>query len=644
MNKTLNIGLDLGGDTIKIAFAYEHEGNVRYGKFAGISKLTQVALPALAFFDAMNKNWIFGEDVSLHGGESFITVVKIKNLISLLTKHHNLGVMEKNEYYYFHGNDFPKFYFPVRRRMLDNFDLMVKDEMTFQAPGFTPKSVCQTFFNYIKELVDERANELANELNVTFDKYQIALIHPSNVGDEYVDELSSLVYDAFKIKPSKILSSNKALAMYALQRGAVADMEDFLIFDMGEETISVVRAGTYNGQIMIDGVEGHSEAAHIGGIDVDEAIVRKLENSVARRETIGSPSVGASGHISEKGVYGKQYLLMKDIKKAKIIFSKTLKENSRFKNGVPVTLSWDLYIQRVLTKEEVKDCIGVTNGTGIAKKLADYIVEEILRPINHDVKKILISGGLTETYSLLDYIKQEISTRTDNVQVCTFDDFDTNKDGFSILSHEDSVFAPAVGGALVSLKNIKIETIVSLSYGTWAMEENNTLKVLAIFLERGTPIVENMKPHDDFTLGGSGTEKEEIFSTPVTKLDILQSKRKGKNWNISRNNSLIIGEPNSQDRKKAIKDVGLHVVSGGPKGKIRFKYDGLYVHLNEKISILEGMSIDKNGRATPFVRNNDSDRRILIFYSGSKKAEYVCANEIEVVTEGLPGVVIVENN
>ena len=43
MGKVLNIGIDLGSDTVKVAFAFDNDSGIVYGKFAGKSKLTQVA-------------------------------------------------------------------------------------------------------------------------------------------------------------------------------------------------------------------------------------------------------------------------------------------------------------------------------------------------------------------------------------------------------------------------------------------------------------------------------------------------------------------------------------------------------------------------------------------------------------------------
>jgi len=78
------IGLDLGSDTMKIAYAYTADGAERSGKIScGDTSLT--AIPAVAYFDAENDKWYFGEQVDKAAEESFITVVKIKRLLSLLS-------------------------------------------------------------------------------------------------------------------------------------------------------------------------------------------------------------------------------------------------------------------------------------------------------------------------------------------------------------------------------------------------------------------------------------------------------------------------------------------------------------------------------------------------------------------------------
>ena len=57
----LNIGLDLGSDAVKIAFAVKKGRDVSYGKLARNDFLTQVAIPAVAFYDLNTRSWKFGD-------------------------------------------------------------------------------------------------------------------------------------------------------------------------------------------------------------------------------------------------------------------------------------------------------------------------------------------------------------------------------------------------------------------------------------------------------------------------------------------------------------------------------------------------------------------------------------------------------
>ena len=78
---TLNLGIDLGGDTLKIAFAYYDGSEVRCGKLAPSENVLQIAVPALAFYDSQSKKWFFADQLDTRSSESFVTVVKIKSLL-----------------------------------------------------------------------------------------------------------------------------------------------------------------------------------------------------------------------------------------------------------------------------------------------------------------------------------------------------------------------------------------------------------------------------------------------------------------------------------------------------------------------------------------------------------------------------------
>ena len=674
----LNLGIDLGGDTLKIAFAYDNGTEISYGKFVGTDSVLQIAVPALAFYDSVTGKWLFGDQIDAHASESFVTVVKIKSLLSIISKpqppkpltykersslsqtrldalrearknewNEKLKIWEKNKKYFRQENHFPKFYFPVSRAFLDDFSQMVELQMTFTAKGYTPYSVCEAFFHYVKKLVDERKRELEKLAGKKFLDFSISLVHPAKVGDDYVAELSNIVMKTFKCKPSKVINSNKALAQYALHRGDVKNGDSFLVFDMGEESISVAGASIINGQVAIDGADGHNDPISIGGNDIDRAVVEYLENRINDRETIGTATAGNNGHIYEGSIYAKQYLFMKDVKNAKTVFSKPMAPTSSFQRGVPITFFREIDVQRRLTRDDICTCIGVKGGKGIAVDIVNYIVDEVNRPINAKVKKIFLSGGLVETYSLLDFIKFELKKSGASVTVHTFDDGVTSGDDFKIRSHEDSVFAPAIGGAIVALKNIDVKMILSLSYGTWVGQGE---RFLVLFANRGSEIgpsgTKFMTP-SSFSLKGTGLpEGDEIYSTPLTNAEINDLAKHNSNLRMT-NAGLSIGLRDSSERTSVSKIIGLSNPPGCENARIFLMHNGRYINIenNAGVSFKEGFFVDKNGRAKPIIENADGDSRFVSvrYYASlnalnAKKADgfaqTIHASEIQAHFEG----------
>lgn len=655
MAESINIGLDLGSDTLKIAFAYQERGKVVYGKFARNDSLTQIAIPAVAYYDDGNKTWLYGDEVE-KVESSFVNVVKIKNLVSLLQRNPDEKILKRNRDYYFKRNAFPKFYFPVKRKMLEDFELMFREDMTFQAEGNTPASVCEGFFKYAQEIVSKRIGELTASRNVNFKSVKVAVVHPPKVGREYVKELIRLTKSTFS-KPEKVLSSTKALGMFAYHRKALCAGESALVFDMGDEDISVTKVWLQGENVFIDGADGHSAPLPLGGTDVDEEVLDFVEEGIASRETVGTPSEGDPAHIYERGLHSKQYLLMKDIKKAKIVLSRPMEWSGSFRGGVPIAVARDLYIQRSINREEFIDCVGTSAEEGIARRVIEYIANELRMPANRGVKKIFLSGGLTETYSLLEFIRGKLN----GIAVCTFDDERDDGDPFGIQSYEDSVYAPAVGGAIVALKNYDVKTVVTLSYGTWAVDSATNKKVLSIFVEAGTPLKDGENKFlSSFNVAGDEIPNEAIFSIAITREEIRRRSIKGLEY--SSDGCLVVGDEGSAERKNAERLTGLKTVAGGEKGRVYFYYRGKRVSIiNEggrnsregKIIFSEGISVDADGYAKPLVANTSGDKLIKIRYfdeaqvaesarannlpAAPVKTYSVPANEIELRLEGLEG-------
>ena len=134
MTIDLNIALDLGSDTLKVAYAFDvaQTGAVFYGKIARKLLPTEVAIPAIAHFDEQRRTWKFGYDVDKGNNASFATVVKIKSLLNLLAavqsenggRKQAVSIRARNMRFYREGKKFPKFYFPVSREMLADFNEM----------------------------------------------------------------------------------------------------------------------------------------------------------------------------------------------------------------------------------------------------------------------------------------------------------------------------------------------------------------------------------------------------------------------------------------------------------------------------------------------------------------------------------------
>ena len=666
----LNICFDLGSDTLKIVYAYKDEKRkVHLGKLNSRA-INQSAIPANAFYDEFERKWIFGSDIDDNSNESFISVVKIKNLLLLLQRLTSINseYEKQNINFYYKGNDFPKFYFPYHFN-LDNrhsFKERKDKDMTFNVPGYTPQKVCEEFFVYVKKLIDEKIGYLANYNNLEINGIEYSLVYPAKVGDEFIKEYERIITKVFA-KPKVVISSIKAVSMYAYHKKYFNENEPILFFDMGEGDISVAKAkvvkdAEFNG-VAIDAADGHLLPIEIGGDDIDSAIVNYLESSIEKRETIGSPTYGQVGHIMEKGLHSKQYLLMKNVKKAKMILSKETYKRNLFQNGVPITIVRDVIVQRNLTKEELKECIGITHNDGVARKIVDYIIEELRLGVNDDVRKVIISGGLIETYGLFEYIQKEVGLRMKrNISLYTIETKAEDNSLFPIRSFEDSTYAACLGGAVVNLMKYKLKMSLALSYGSF-LYASGYGRVLNLFAEKGKIIkdegeflyVTYNSAQDEYQI-----EDEEFYSINITS-DQIRNKYKSMEVDyctLSYRTVLVVGKnggsyQDRERRRKVEKLFGLKVVTGGAKATIRYYYKGSMVKLINSVNFKEGVLIDKNGFCRPHIENNVNNNTgmvkigyLVVGFNGKPekdaygdvrvyKEEYVYASLIEPRFEGL---------
>ena len=650
----LHLALDLGNDSLKIAYAYEVDGEVEYGKLTSNDSSTKVAFPALAYFDDNTGEWIYGEAVDKLNTMSFVKVVKIKELLSLLLKTANVP--------YYDGCDFPKFFFPRIDVHLNNFAQSIAENKTFRN-SMTPREVCEGFFRHVKDVILTQIKLLSKKRGIKFEEeFSVSIVHPPKVGKEYINELIRLCEITFDQTPSKVISSTKAIGMLAKYNRVIGRGDSLLIFDMGEEDISVSKVFVSDkDDLYVDGVNGHMEPLHIGGINVDYTIAEYIEKGIRERDTIGTPSAssGKAGHVYEDALITKQYLFMKGIKKAKTILSCQMDDESVFENGAPVGIFYEVYVQRNLSRDDLANALGTDKDTGLASQIAKYVLDELKLPINRGFSSasireiranpslergfVVLSGGLAETYSLKEYIANKISKECPGIKVISPTEEEKYLDSFSIMTHESSAYSPAVGGAMVALHDDEIKTVLSLSYGTWVACGGK--RCLYIFVDRGQVLESDNIFTIDYSFYGTVTG-ERLYSTLVTRNDIRNGVFKGETLDIKVGNGkryLSIGNENNDPYREYVKKhFSLDVVAGGDDSKIVATYHGAEVETildpngrqKTYIMISQGIHVDRNGRVSPTYRvHSDSlGQRIRIICKNRSETPYypITASELEI--------------
>lgn len=614
----LAIGIDLGCDTLKLSYSYIDNQKLVYGKIEKKESVRHVAVPAMACYDEKS-GWIFGSDVEKGEERPLINVVKIKTLLSLLyPKTENGKILRKdgqetypNRDYFFTGNQFPKFFFPSKQKNLENFSRLISEDRTFTAAGSTPQSVCKAYFDYARKIAENGRKDIEKKLGKKFTEVRYALVHPSMVGKLYESELTSLVEKSFGQAPFKVMNNGRALSMFAKERRAVRKDEDILIFDMGEDTLSVLKCFLNDdGNVVVEPAADHSLPVNIGGNDVDFSIADYIERAILKRETVGSPSFGEEGHIHEEGLQTNQYLFLKEIKKAKLLLSIPSLEEV-FDKGVPVSLLRDLYIQLRITKEDLRKSVGISSDSGIAKKILKYILDELKLELNCEVKKVFLTGGLVETCGLLDYIKAGVAKVNKSISVCTFDDDRDDGDPLVIQTYEDSVYAPSVGAAIVALNDYEVSAGLAFSYGTWVVVQHK--KVLDILVPRGRVFDEAIQENLYITFGLNGSPKEEIFKVRISNGTINGRKYEGEvSYVVGNKTYLVIGEPGSPERQKVEKLFQMKNISG-PNARIITSYNNRVICRNEpSISINEGVKTRPySSIMEPYVEKAKSDNSMV---------------------------------
>ena len=632
--------LDLGNDTLKVSFAYESQHSEHYGKLMLPNLINQVALPAAACYDPDAQKWYYAEELEEVRKECFFTVVKIKSLLTMFTSAETEAAEKQNRTFYTREHYFPKFSFPVRRKSKDDFQYMVDQKLVFKALKDTPRSVCEGFFKHVKKTIESCIADLSEQTGISFSPPKnIALLYPPNHEDKYVEEMVHLVRFAFGVDPIKVSPTTQTLGLLAFHQGLLNDGERILFFDMGDETVSVTKAWlneigrnldnrSFNNRnkeaklgILIDSPEGHSKPLDLGGEDLDEAIAAYLENCIHDRETVGSPSADMEGHIFENGLTATQYLLMKDIKKAKMVMP--LVGEGIFKDGVPISIHRETLVQRLLTADAFYSCMGTDRNIGVAQRVLNYVLDELKRPVNRDVTKVLFAGGLIESRGLLQFLTDKIRQNNSKIKVITFKNESDDSDDYSIRFNEMSTYAASIGGAIVAMKNYSVDAVLSYSYGTW-LYHGDDKKHLKLFANRGDLL---LNEENRFAIEATVDvgrrpleylEGDELFSTVINMQEMQDHAYAGSvlydgDW-------LLIGDEGDSARRLAEDAIALRVVAGGRGTEIHFYYRNERVSISSNTHQLlyfeEGFVVNKKGLAKPFFSNLRSKNDIEVTVQG----------------------------
>ena len=362
-------------------------------------------------------------------------------------------------------------------------------------------------------------------------------------------------------------------------------------------------------------------------------IFRTLFNKVPSTFTV-SLSLYSIFSASIKDSYSKQFLLIKNIKKAKTLLSDPRNE----KDSCVLLVEREVSIETSLSKDELVEC-----SKDVLEKIEKYIVDETNAKINADVTKIFIAGGVVETYRFMDDLKKAIKKKLPNIKVDTFEmEKKSSKGSLTIKENEDSTYGNALACLYIAINNIDIKLCLSLSYGTYFTDQSNNVKYLYCFASKGELLNENkvtVKLTDPSFI--SQTITEEIFSFEITGYNL--NKGLISNKRNYRNGRYFIGEINSELRRNAESDIGLKLVSGG-KGADLVLYSNspqgrrkIISLVSDKLEFVEGISVDENGHAVPIVNLTNNNNIYNVVQATVEGFHYPVNIRIKDITIGFEG-------
>lgn len=614
MSLKLILTVDFGNDSTKVAYAFKKDNKPIIGKIIDNSSLLSIRIPSVARYTG--SGWLFGDEVTKKYDGSY-AIVKIKELLSMLIKPSGESkeiIFESNQRYFYKDKEFKKFYFPPKNLKYTSFDDYVRHDHTFRA-DITQKELCIKYFEYVKRLVDIELTRLSKKYNESFN-VELCVVYPLYSGSLYSKELSEIIETAFKMKVTHKMDSTRGVCSMAYAFGAIKGNENVLVFEIGDEKISVVKAQVVierkSPVIMVEGREGHQDPAFIGGNDFDFAIARDCKKRIGERI-----SFGTSTKDDEELSITKQYLLANNIKKTKMLIS-SRKEVFDVSLQIPA----DVTLTEKYNGNQLMDILGIRNGNGVYQSVLGYIEKEINFVGNSNVTKVIISGGASETYGLFDKLKADIEKKYRKLTVDTIDiEKNPSIDVSNITTIDDATFAVACGASLAFLLEYRMDTVLSLSYGSYinyGMDRDE--KFFEFYAEKGTKITkgEHTKGMYRFYLNAkkpvrvSARTPMPIYSTFLTQNEINR-RYKNTSYEYKYVGSTVVLDISTRNLPKLKRDKVITLVAGDEynsgyiisfRGSVVGEYELqriLKLRENEVVhfEILEYIAVTEDGRVFP---------------------------------------------
>lgn len=550
----VHIAFDFGNDTLKVAYAYVDEhGQEIFGKIT--ERENDPGVLTESFYDPDGDEWFHAGQSDEHLESSLELLVQIQDLLGLLKKN---KYQARNTQYYESGNNFPSFFFPNKPDVTADEECMedlVKKNLTFKVEGWTPKKVCESYFDYIAFLINKKLKHLAPE-------YVCRVLYSTKESD-WLNEFKRLLTRSLNPAGIEFVNSNKCLGYLCLKGGMLEEDDSLSIFDIGENKIAAAKVSTVKGQLYIDGNDGHSLPMQVGGLAFDEAFANSVMGKVASEMT-----ATVEGSVEDQLRFysnSSQRDFLKKIKKMKTFLGNDLFYDD---DGLSFSFKTKTDHSTDVTREDFQKWIGIEDCTGPVGSIVNYVTEEMARPACSGVKRIILTGGGAETYGLKNLISQKLGE--------DYEILDLEYESENILDSQKFIFASAIGGALSSLDGHEFKMRLARTYGTFTRFGQSTRNFFSSFEggNKGDEVVGNCTVRGQYVQHSrKGNETKQVavkvasIGLSLEELAERKNDLTAKGLKVESNN----GKPivYLYDDGTALSDSLLHIL----KKNLGFRYD-----------------------------------------------------------------------